>query len=369
MPATQTASAERRGDAARAMVAEDSRWAMDIALSSLARRNIQGIVPLVLGHHLVRIAYEGSVTLKAVDPAVGIPALAALIEDKFETITARTRHTSKVLDNTSTNYGKLVAELELLQDEHHREFTGKALRWLRWLETDLGLYQLRAGVVGATVPAAYRLGFRFDRNGLSADDIREVSVEWGGTLAVLGAAAGDTSKPESTMSFRTTPIRSVDKMAASYFDRRFDRAFPLGLKELLLMIEGDLNTARAVLPGTATGHELPVFRAQVVTAYHSLSSLSMIASMNTASSTPGSAGLRLLLNDPPTKRLLSREGKNVRNRCVHYEIKDPRIEPNPSLPMFGLVESVYPGNTWESYYEDVKSVTNRLADHMASWIC
>jgi hypothetical protein len=39
------------------MIAEDSRWAMDVMLSSNRYPEVQGSVPLILGHHLVRIAY------------------------------------------------------------------------------------------------------------------------------------------------------------------------------------------------------------------------------------------------------------------------------------------------------------------------
>jgi hypothetical protein len=154
-------SADRRGLASRTMIAEDSRWAMDIILSSNRSARFQGLIPLVVGHHLVRIAYEGSTALLSDDPTVGDPALAALLGDRFATITERTRHTSKVLDNTATNYHSLIADLEDIQSEHHERFTGNTYRWLRWLETDLGLFKFARNLIGATVPAAYRLGFSF----------------------------------------------------------------------------------------------------------------------------------------------------------------------------------------------------------------
>jgi hypothetical protein len=184
---------------------------------------------------------------------------------------------------------------------------------------------------------------------------------------VLGAAALNTREPEPTIDFSAARIELADRLASRYLRSRFDCDFSLGLKSLILMIEGDLNAARAFLSTTASGHEFAVFRAQVVAAYHSLSSLSVISDMNAASSTTGSRGLRALLDDAPTKRLLSREGRSVRNRCVHYQIRDPRVDPDPLLPMFGIVESVYPGTTWERYYDDVKAVTGRVADHLANW--
>ena len=35
--------------------------------------------------------------------------------------------------------------------------------------------------------------------------------------------------------------------------------------------------------------------------------------------------------------------------------------------MSGVVEAVYPGNTWERIDEDVSNVMERFADHLATW--
>lgn len=111
------------------------------------------------------------------------------------------------------------------------------------------------------------------------------------------------------------------------FRGRFEAEFGLGLKALLLLIEGDLNTSLQLIPCTGTGHEQAVFRAQTVTA----------------------------------------EGRLLRNRCMHYEITDPKIRPDLSLPMFGLVEAVAPGTTWHDHGAGVLTAMSRLADCLGAW--
>ena len=351
------------------MIAEDARWAMDVILSSQRAPAMRGYLPLILGHHLVRIAYEGAYALRLRDPNVGIPALAGLLNERFAAITARSRHATKLLDNSATDYNEVLADLERILKKHQVEFTGKAPWWLRWRENDLGMYRCRGRLVGATIPIAYRLSLDFKNGGnISGESVQEVSKEWGGTFAVLGAAALDPSKPAATIDFtRVSGIRRMDRLTSRYLRNRFETEFSVGLKILLLMIEGDLNTSRLFLPQLAKGHEFATFRAQTFTAYHSLTSLRKISDRFITLETRGSSALRALLEDAPTKRVLSREGARVRDRCVHYPILNPTITPDPSLPMYGLVESVYPGNTWERYYSDVMAVTNRVAEHLATW--
>lgn len=71
------------------MLAEDARWAMDVILSAQQASNIGPYIPLLLGHHFVRIAYEGAIALRSPNPHVGIPKLAEMISDQYAAITAK----------------------------------------------------------------------------------------------------------------------------------------------------------------------------------------------------------------------------------------------------------------------------------------
>ena len=44
-------------------------------------------------------------------------------------------------------------------------------------------------------------------------------------------------------------------------------------------------------------------------------------------------------------------------------LRDQRSDNHPDLskPMYGLVEAVYPGRTWETFKTDVRDVTDALS--------
>jgi len=69
----------------------------------------------------------------------------------------------------------------------------------------------------------------------------------------------------------------------------------------------------------------------------------------------------------PAQRLLSSSGEKVRNRSVHYEMNDPAIIPDLTRPMNGLVEAVCSGWSLESFDQDVREITERSAELLASW--
>jgi hypothetical protein len=359
---------ELRAFVCRAILAEDSRWAMDVILSTGRVDHLSGYVPLVVGHHFIRIAYEGAIAVQSGNPRVGIPELARLLQPEYETITARARHLTKLLDNTKKSYAEVLTDLASELKVHHESLTGNSMRAVRWLEKDLGLYYLDRAAIGATTPIAYRLGLHPTRSqSISNADLLAVAEEWGRTLVILGAAALDPNEPTSTLELSDIRIGHRDRLASRYLSTRFDPQFSPELKALVLLIEGDLNTSRLLLPRTSLGHEGAVFRAQVVTAYHCLSALQQICDAFAARDTGGLRRLRSLLSDEPTQRLLSPGGTKVRNRSVHYEMNDPTIIPDLARPMYGLVEAVYPGRTWETFDTDIREVTSRAAECLADW--
>lgn len=359
---------ELRGWAARKNLAEDARWAMDAILSGNTVPEVGPLVGLILGHHFVRIAYEGAIAIRSASPHVGVPALAALLNDRFAQVTANARHLTKMLDNKKKTYADVLSELAAELEVHHDALTGNAVRLARWLETDLGLYYVRDALVGATVPIAYRLGLHPTQpTSMWGADLDAITGEWGGTLAVLGAVTLDPSEPKATLDLAGIRVTYQDRWAGHYLASRFDSQFPPELKILILMIEGDLNTARLMLPRMARDHRNAEFRARIVTAYHCLSALKRISDQYPGLSTKGLRGLRTLLADASSQRLLSPTGEKVRNRSVHYEMNDPAIFPDLARPMNGLVEAVCAGQSWEAFDRDVREVTEHSAELLAQW--
>ncbi|MFZ0157475.1 MAG: hypothetical protein WAL50_00475 [Kineosporiaceae bacterium] len=358
---------ELRGWASRKILAEDAHWAMDTILSGRPT-HFGPLVALLLGHHVARIAYEGAQAVRSTNQYVGIPALADLLDDKFAALTTQARHLTKLLDNKSKSYSDVLSEFQAELGKHRNLLTGKAPRWARWLETDLGLYYYEGSLLGATAPIAYRLGLDPTQDAaMWGANLRAVSEEWGGTLAVLGAATLDPREPRPTIDLTRVRTTYKDRRADRYLASRFDPHFPPELKALLLMIEGDINTARLIIPLTETGHTNAGFRARTVTLFHCLSSLRRIDNEYSRIDTSGLRGLRALLADAATQRLLSRSGEMVRNRSVHYQMNDPELLPHLNRPMCGLIEILCPGMSWEDFDKDVREVTERAAEHLGSW--
>lgn len=352
------------------MIAEDAHWAMDVLLSGHRLPRLSPFVPLILGHHFVRIAYEGANALRSPDPHVGVPDLAQHLTDTYASVTAQARHVSKLLDDTKKTYETVIAEFDAIAQEHHHQFTGNAVRWARWFETDLGLYIADGKLLGATWPAAYRLGLRVNAEGtISGQDLLAVTEEWGGTLAVLGAATLDSTPPNATLDLTQVPrIDGKDKRADRYFSRRFEASFPGGLKVLLLAIEGEMNTLDTFAARTSPGHDLAVFRARTVALFHALSALTRVSDRYAILRTDGMAALRDLLASAPARDLLSRPGQLVRNRCMHYEIRDARVAIDPTMDMFGIIESVFPGKSLSDLSAEVTSVTALVAELLRNWL-
>jgi hypothetical protein len=362
-------NSELRGWAARQMIAEDARWAMDVILSGQRQPRLSPFVPLILGHHFVRIAYEGAQTLRSSNRNIGVPELARLLADKYASVTARARHVTKLLDDSRKTYESVIAELDAIAQEHHDRFTGNAIRWARRFETDLGLYIADGRLLGATWPAAYRLGLSVTADGtISGHDLHAVTQEWGGTLVVLGAAALDSTPPIATLDLTQVPrIHGRDKRADRYLPERFETSFPDGLKMLLIAIEGEMNTLSIFAAHTEYGHDLAVFRTRTVALYHSFSALTRVSDRYASLTTDGMTALRDLLASAPARGLLSRPGRMVRNRCMHYEIRDERVAIDPSLAMFGIVESVFPGKALADLSTEVTSVMARVAELLRDW--
>lgn len=284
-----------------------------------------------------------------------MPELAMRLQDEFGAITQRVRHTTKLLDDTKKSFEAIIDEFDCIADEHRGHLMGDALPIARWLETDLGLYMCDRRCVGATVPIAYRLGTRLASNGaIEGNDLRVVSQEWGGTLAVLNAAALDGTEQVATMDLGQIPaIAGRDRRSDRYFDRRFEAEFPVGLKMLLLAVEGDINTLTTIVSYTSRGHEESVFRLHVVTLFHALSTLRHVRGRYADLGSAGIRELSQILDDGAARWFLSKEGKAVRNRCMHYPILNARIDLDPALPMCGIVEALGGGRSMA----DVASLT------------
>ena len=349
------------------IVAEDARWIRDVVYSATTAGDGQAIAStaLMLGHHFVRVAYEGSIAVRSTNRLVGVPELAELLPDKFETVTARVRHMSKLLDDTKKSDHQIFGEVGEALAQNRRAFLRTVHPLVRWLATDLGLYRINGRIVGGTVPMSYRLGIDVSSQRTMFDEaISALTKEWGAMLAVLAVVDLEQPAQTSTLTLDFSTGSDYDVRSSKYLPGRYDVVLDESAKLLLLMIEGDLNCNELYLPSTSVGHEQPVFRARVVSLYHSLRAVASIVAPCTSNA---ARRVQQVLDDGPTQMLLSPGGKQVRNRCVHYEIRDARITIDPGRPFYGIVEDVFPGETFESFDRTVTNVTARLAEALGGW--
>lgn len=349
------------------IVAEDARWIQDVVHSANAAADDSAMASatLMLGHHFVRIAYEGSIALRSVNQLVGEPELAKLLTDEFQTITERARHMSKLLDDTKKSEDEVLDEIGDALTQNRRIFLDGVHPLVRWLATDLCIYRINGRVVGATVPMSYRLGLDASSpRTMVAKATSAVTKEWGATLATLAATDREQPTQTPTLALNSSTVSDQDVRSSKYLAKRYDAVLGEREKLFLLMIEGDLNCNDLYLQSTSAGHEQAVFRARVVSLYHSLRAVSSIVEPCTSNM---ARRVQQVLDDGPTQTLLSPSGKQVRNRCVHYEIRDARITINPGRPFYGIVEDAFPGETFESFDRTVSNVTARLAEALGDW--
>lgn len=352
------------------MIAQDARWIID-ALLSAQNRSTSSAVTLALLGHASRIAYEGSVAIRSKDPNLGVPDLAAMLPDRHADVITRARHATKLLDDNKKTYQDLLTAMADYYALHHAEFTGNAVRFARPFETDLGLFVASSRVLLGTIPLQFRLGIAPTVTiGDLGPLMYKVAEDQGSVLAVLAAADDDTVAPSPTIDY--TPLGRIsekDRKTHKYLERRYDPTLPIEAKLLLLMVEGEVATTHLVLPLTEKGHKEAVFRARTVSLFHALRAIETVLSKYPAASSAKTNCVRSLMAESATRRLLDDRGaRKIRNRCMHYQILEKSLRFEPNLPMHGIVESLYAGQSFHQLNVAVRAVVGRVAEVLAGWI-
>ena len=340
--------------AARAMLAEDARWSVDLIQSS-AESPLQGLIGLTFARHFVRVIHEGRAMLASHERPSGWLDIAAHLGSAHPEVESRVRNALKLVDDTSKHMEGVLAGLTRTLD-HHRDSLRRRARpsWIRPLATDLGVSRVNGTAVLATVPAGFLLGLDdpdvAEMHGVS---IETLTFEWGGNLLWLAVALEPKMPTLGSLGLGNIRIDTSDYHADTYLRKRFGDGLSTGLGLLLLGVEAEAGVVSALGPLVCEGHAGTAFRLRVITAFHTAGALRAI------SEHPGTTHLvrqELLpvLTAEYTLRILSRGGVLVRHRCVHYLANDPTVEFDFARPMFGIVESVFPGQTFEQHNRDIE---------------
>jgi len=349
------------------MLAQDSRWIGDALLSA---RKSSGWLPLLLVGHSARIVYEGSILVRSADPDVGVPQVAQVLADRFADVIARSRHGGKFLDDNKKSFDDLRLEMLTFVEVHRDEFLGNAVWFARWFESDIGVcLGPQNRVLTTTITTHFRTGLGdgvpISEAGSALFSVAESLGQALGSFAQLGR---HRQPIESTIDYRPLGrIRDVDRRVSTYAAGRYDDAMDLATKLLILMVEGEVNTARQVISLGAQAHPDATFRARFISLYHSLRAVEEVLRLPQLTTASGTQRVRSLLAEKRVRRFLDDAGlKKVRNRCMHYEIRDRSISLDPALPMFGIVEGLSV-LTFDELDGELQAVTEQLSDALQRW--
>lgn len=364
-----TGTGDLRGTAARKMLAQDARWVGDAMLSS---REASGWLPVMLLGHGARIAYEGSIALRSSDPTVGLPELAGELTARHGDVVERARHAGKLLDDTKKSFEELEREMAAFYATHRTEFTNSVPWFLRWLRVnDLGICRAPNGwSLFSTIAGQFRLGLpsevRLDEAGPIMFD---VARELGRALAVLARADDRDTEIDASIDYGFLgTLVDDDRRAIEYLGERYDPTFTFETKLTLLMVESEIGMTHVVLPVTEVGHEEAVFRARLVSTYHAARALGEILARHPDAQSSGAQAARRLLAERGVREWLTSRGiRQLRNRCMHYEIRDKSLVLHASAPMFGIVDGLNPGLSFDELDRQTRDIARRFVDELNDW--
>ncbi|RLQ86421.1 hypothetical protein D9V28_06295 [Mycetocola zhadangensis] len=344
--------------ASRAMVAQDAKWLSNALISA---RGEDGVWSIALFGHATRVVFEGSKIAR--DERLGVPALAELLTTQHAAEIERSRQASKLLDDKLISLAELRAEMASTYAAHHARFTGNAVWFARGLETDLALATLNDRVIAASIP----LDRRFGLEALDESSVMPLAETLGSALTVLAAMTGETSIQVTPVDYqRIGRVTWRDRLAGRELKRSYESNMAIETKFILLLVESEVATSAEVLPHTAGGIQLSVFRSQTVVLFHALSTIRAVLDAEPGLSARSNPMLQFLQSEEAAYFLKDPAFRMVRNYAMHYGIRDPAFVLDLQAPMFGLVESLT-GERIQELADQVAGSTIALADLLRDW--
>lgn len=349
------------------MLAEDARWAIDLIRSSESTP-VMGVIGLTFARHFVRIIHEGRILLESHNAPTGLPDIAHLLHNDHPEIDARIRNANKLTDDTSTGLWGVADSLVETARNHSESLSAEArVKTLRAVVPDLGFHTVAGTPVVATVPTGFLLGVKpVLSKSLHGEPIQELTNEWSHNLLVLSAALKPSLPKTATLSLSSISVGFRNVQWKGYVSARFGKDFPPGLGLLLLTVEADVGAAVKLLPPFTVGYPGTDFRLRTITAFHAARALMAVSNELPATAQQWLPSLRSRMSTQSTQRVISSGGKKVRNRCTHYMFNDPSISVDVARPMFGLVEGVFPTQSYEQHNSDVDSTLASIAEFFAA---
>jgi hypothetical protein len=325
----------------------------------------------VLLPHCARIVYEGSIAVESPNPHLGVPEFANGLDHSHDGPIARSRHGGKFLDDNKKTFADLQGDMLVYYAAHQDEFLGNTVPFARFLESDISIISGAGNrVVGSSITSHFRSGIESSIDLESSGPLFfALARSQGGVLAWLSAFDGISTPNVATIDYSTVGgITGTDERVVRYLRDRYDPSFDVATKLIVLMVEGELNTCLSVMAAGEARHAESIFRARVVGVYHSLRAVEGVLDANPSATSTRTQNIRTMLAHPSTRRLLDEPAlRRIRNRCMHYEIRDTALPLDPALPMFGIVEALSSGDSFAGVHEEVVEVAARLAAAIHDW--
>jgi len=362
---SSSGSAERQA-IELSLIAEDADWATDAALAiSALPPDQQGVLSFCLVPDWCRIVHESLTYLRARTPALPLQL-------DYAHHIAACRHSVKLFDDSGRSAADLVDWFERVATSHRSAFQSLVRwHWVRLFALDLGISRMDDHLIMTTHVAPYRAGLQPDaiRDSAAAGQAMfDMAREAGAVLGDLVRALRSRTPVRRLDLSHLPAIFDVDYKGRRYFGKRFDPSIRLGLKEVLTAIEASANIGSNVLTATSSGHEEAVFRARLINAAHVVSTLKQLRD-NFFSNVNAShiAPVHDLLSGEHVDLIASPEVRRLRNVSMHYGIDPGAAVIDTSRPMWGLVESLVPGQDLASLSQTVSHVLRQVADCLAVW--
>jgi len=336
------------------MLQDDINWIASMGEASQSNPQWKGIIGLVLTPHMARIVHEGMVLLWRRRPTQ-VQAVALKFAPQIEAA----RHTVKLLDDTKKLYEGVIQDFERIDGEHSNAWSpgrnfGMGIRDGRVFSTSRSSEFQQSGRLAERriVPHDYSKRFGYDIGRAAALILRQ-----------FGHAPQFTPLPVKQWGEAPSEI-TLDR--AGYYETRFEPEFPTALKDVLCVIEGSVNSCLHAFKPVEGPFTNPVFRVQFVTVSHALNALDEVRNRYPQlAETPGMVRISSVIDSSEAVNL--RSLRKLRNRCMHYLIPPTLSGLGEHLPLYGLVESTCPGQSFEIVDAEVQLVLAALSDALRSW--
>jgi hypothetical protein len=262
------------------------------------------------------------------------------------------RNTIKLLDDDQRTIDTVLTAFEEIAELHSARFSRGA---------DVSLFTWNGSPITTSRAAEYQT-----IASVKITDHRGFGYVMGQSMIhILNSGLGAALPPFRKL---TTPpedgVEISDVRASSFYPSIYNSFLSTAEKDLLLTVESGLQAA--VLYRRLSGEFFagPVFRAQLLTLAHAVSTLKTIAARH---SDPGSSLPDQLLDVVQGEDVVWLAAqKSLRNRSMHYGVPPSLEGVSETTPMYGLVEATT-GRPFSEVSDTLVSAADQLGTALATW--